>query len=202
MITIGLTGQSGAGKGAFSKALSLLGIPCLDTDITARQVVEKGKPCLLELVDSFGETILLPDGCLDRKKLGTLAFSDKEKLLDLNCITHKYISLEVDKWLKEQKDKGAFAAVIDAPQLFESGIDGICDMTVAILADENTRFLRILSRDGITEEYARKRMASQKDDGFFISHCDHIIYNNGDEQELLEKAKAFVSEHLTNEEQK
>ena len=75
MLTIGLTGQSGAGKGAFSKALSLLGIPCLDTDITARQVVEKGKPCLLELVDSFGEAILLPDGCLDRKKLGTLAFS-------------------------------------------------------------------------------------------------------------------------------
>ena len=55
MKTIGLTGQSGAGKGAFSKALSLLGIPCLDTDVTARQVVEKGKPCLLELVDRFGK---------------------------------------------------------------------------------------------------------------------------------------------------
>ncbi|MBE6572428.1 MAG: dephospho-CoA kinase [Ruminococcaceae bacterium] len=202
MKTIGLTGQSGAGKGAFSKALSLLGIPCLDTDVTARQVVEKGKPCLLELVDRFGKDILLPDGTLDRKKLGTIAFSDKEKLSALNSITHRYIALEVDEWLEEQKDNGAFAAVIDAPQLFESGIDSICDLTVAILADENTRFRRILSRDSISEEYAKKRMASQKDDEFFISHCDHIIYNNGDEAELFEKAKTFVYDHLTNEEHK
>ncbi len=200
MIIIGLTGQSGAGKSSFSKALSERGIPCLDTDKTARQVVEKGKPCLAELVKAFGEEILLPDGTLDRKKLGSIAFSDKEKLAVLNRITHGYISLEVDKWLKLQEENGAVAAVIDAPQLFESGINKICNITIAVIADESVRFERILSRDGITEEYAKKRMASQKDDSFFISNCTHIIYNNGAEDELLEKAENFLADHIFNKE--
>lgn len=199
MKIIGLTGQTGAGKGLFSKALKESGIPCLDTDITARQVVEKGKPCLTCLTEAFGNEILLPDGSLDRKKLGAIAFSDKEKLCLLNSITHKYISQQVNAWLCEQKEKGCVAAVIDAPQLFESGIDKICDVTVAVLSDEKTRFSRILLRDNITEEYARKRMASQKDDEFFISRCTHIIYNNEDEQALKNKAADFVSKYITNE---
>lgn len=202
MKIIGLTGQSGAGKSSFSKALAKHDIPCLDTDKTSRQVVEKGSPCLQELVEAFGSNILLPDGSLDRKKLGTIAFSDKDKLDLLNSITHRYISIEVDKWLKKQEALGAVAAVIDAPQLFESGIDMICDLTVAVVADENTRYLRILSRDGISEEYARKRMACQKSDKFFISNCTHIIYNNGSEEELFEKAEAFLDDHIFNEEQK
>ena len=202
MKIIGLTGQSGAGKGLFSKALCENGIPCLDTDITARQVVEKGKPCLACLTDAFGSEILLDDGSLDRKKLGSIAFSDKQKLQTLNSITHKYITEQVNAWLCEQKENGCVAAVIDAPQLFESGIDKICDITVAVLADKDTRFSRILSRDGITEEYAKKRMDSQKEDEFFLNSCTHIIYNNGSEEQLYEKACDFLKKHITNEEQK
>lgn len=202
MIIIGLTGQSGAGKSSFTKALSKQNIPCLDTDQTARQVVEKGMPCLKELVNAFGAEILLPNGTLDRKKLGSVAFASKEKLALLNKITHSYISAEVDKWLKIQEESGAVAAVIDAPQLFESGINKICDLTIAVLADENIRFSRIISRDGISEEYARKRMASQKDDSFFISNCNHIIYNSGNEEELFQKATAFLADHIFNKEKK
>ncbi len=108
----------------------------------------------------------------------------------------------MDKWLQSQKENGSFAAVIDAPQLFESGIDKICDMTIAVLADERIRFSRIISRDGISEDYARKRMASQKDDSFFISNCTHIIYNNGNEEELFRKANSFITDHIFNKEKK
>lgn len=175
MLIIGLTGPSGAGKGTFGK---LLGLPYLDTDRVARRVVEKGTDCLKELQEHFGDGILLPDGSLDRKKLGNIAFSNPEQLTSLNHITHKYISREVSAWLTDCKNRGEAAAVIDAPQLFESGEDALCDVTVAVLADPEIRLARIMQRDGISEEYAKKRMASQKSDDFFRTHCTFIIENN------------------------
>ncbi len=192
MIVIGVTGQSGAGKGSFCKALSSFDIPCLDTDVTARNVVRKGMPCLKELTDFFGKNILLEDGNLNRKKLGSIVFSDEKLLSKLNCITHKYITAEVQEWLTVCRKKGCLAAAIDAPQLFESGEDTICDVTVAILSEKSYRLSRILARDSITAEYAKKRMDAQKSDEFFISRCDHIIYNNGKENELYQKAHDFL----------
>ena len=179
MKIIGLTGPTGAGKGSLCLELEKSGFHCLDTDLVARQVVEKGKPCLLELCDFFGKGILLPDGNLDRKKLGAICFSDKEKLEVLNSITHKYITKEVQLWLDGCRADGAFAAVIDAPLLFESGEDALCDMTVAVLADKQKRKERIMSRDGISDEEAERRMRNQKDDEFFEKSCDYVIYNNG-----------------------
>ncbi len=179
MKVIGLTGPTGAGKSLFCEVFLSLGIPCLDTDLVARKVVEKGTACLSELVMSFGEKILLPDGSLDRKALGSIAFSDKEKLDTLNKITHKYITEYVKSWLAECESKGSRAAVIDAPQLFESGENKICDITVAVIAKKELRLERIMQRDSIALDYAEKRMASQKDDEFFIDNCDYIIYNNG-----------------------
>ncbi len=179
MKVIGLTGPTGAGKSLFCEVFVSLGIPCLDTDLVARKVVEKGTDCLLELVECFGEGILLPDGSLNRKALGSVAFSSKEKLDKLNAITHKHITEAVVLWLEECKAKGSRAAVIDAPQLFESGENKICDITVAVIAEKDIRLKRIIERDSIDSEYAEKRMASQKDDEFFIDNCDYIIYNNG-----------------------
>lgn len=193
MKIIGLTGRSGSGKGAFCKALSKHNIPCLDTDMVARKVVEKGTPCLEELVRHFGTDILNEDGTLNRKALGTLAFSDKEHLNALNSITHKYITAQVKNWLCDCKNNGYRAAVIDAPQLFESAENEICDYTVAIICDEEKRIERILARDDITREYAEKRMSSQKPDAFFIQNCTHTIYNNGSEDDLICKADKFLS---------
>lgn len=192
MKIIGLTGRSGSGKSAFCKILEKHGIPCLDTDAVARRVVEKGTPCLSELCSHFGKHILLSDGSLDRKKLGGIAFSDKDALSALNSITHRYITAEVKSWLSECGKSGAVAAVIDAPMLFESGENEICDTTVAIVCDEKSRLERIMARDGIPKEYAEKRMSAQKPDSFFIEACDHIIYNNGSEEEFEKNATAFL----------
>ena len=177
MIVLGLTGQSGAGKSYVCDILRGAGIPCLDTDRVARYVCEAGTPCLAELHEAFGDGILLPDGSLDRKALGKIVFSDREKLQLLNNITHKYIRAETEEWLNTYRCAGAALAVVDAPVLFESGFDALCDCTAAVIAPEEIRLARILRRDGITEEAARARLASQHDDGFFETRCDYIIRN-------------------------
>ena len=197
-VVIGLTGGTGAGKGAVSGLLSEMGIPCLDTDLVSRKVCEKGMPCLAALADAFGGEILDEDGALKRKTLASLVFGEpdegkkKEKLDTLNTITHKYILDACRVWLDEQRSAGKRAAVIDAPQLFESGFDRECTYILGVSAEKETRIARILSRDGITREAAEQRIASQHDDAFFAVRCDAVLSNNGTVEELLPKVKEIL----------
>lgn len=199
MLTVGLTGQSGAGKGEFARIFrSFPGVYTLDTDITAREVVEKGSPCLTELCSYFGQEILNGDGTLDRKKLASLAFSDKEKHKKLNSITHFYIMEEIKKWLCEVEKAGAKVAVIDAPLLFESGADTLCDVTVGVTSPYATRLKRIMKRDGIDRKSASLRLDAQPSDEFFTEKCTYIIANNGSLGHLYIKSKSIIEEILQN----
>ncbi|MBE6658010.1 MAG: threonylcarbamoyl-AMP synthase [Ruminococcaceae bacterium] len=183
---LGLTGGSGAGKGAVAATLTAHGIPTLDTDRVSRLVCEVGQPCLRALAEQFGDGILCPDGSLDRAGLAALVFGESdpdkkaEKLAALNRITHHYILEYARDWLAEQRAAGCTAACIDAPQLFESGFDRECSYIIGVTADKETRIARIMTRDGITREKAEQRIASQHDDAFFAAHCNTIIENNGD----------------------
>lgn len=199
MLTIGLTGQSGAGKGEFSRVFSQYdGVFCLDTDVTAREVVEKGSPCLSELCGYFGNEIFDSDGGLDRKKLAQTAFSDEEKHKKLNEITHFYIMKEIEKWLSETEKNGAKVAIIDAPLLFESGADKFCDITLGIIAPCGTRLKRIIKRDGIDKKAAKIRLNAQPKDSFFKERCTYTIANNGNMNSLIKKAKLFIEGILAN----
>lgn len=180
MLVLGITGQSGSGKGAVCDILRKKGVECLDTDKTARKVVEKGSPCLRELIAHFGLGILLPDGSMDRKKVASIVFNDKEELAFLTETTHRYIIEEIKQWLFERELQGARIVALDAPQLFDAGADFYCNFILAVLADSSIRLDRIMARDGMTEEAALSRMRSQKDDAFFKERCDFVIYNNGD----------------------
>lgn len=206
MLTIGLTGQSGAGKGEFSRIFKRRdGVYHLDTDITAREVVEKGEPCLKELCDYFGDEILLSDGGLDRKKLASIAFTDEEKHKKLNEITHFYITERIKKWLSDVKKEGALVAIIDAPLLFESGADALCDITIGVTAPYATRLRRIMKRDGIDKKNAKIRLDSQPNDEFFEQRCSYTLANNGTLSALEKKAAllidAILSQHLSERQQ-
>lgn len=192
MTVVGIVGGSGAGKSLLCAFLEKEGIPCLNTDITARQVVEKGKPCLCELCEEFGEDILMPDGSLNRKALAEKAFSDPEKHKRLNAITHAYISKEVLSWIEAQRLSGKSACGIDAPLLFESGLDSVCNVTVAVTASEEVRVKRITKRDGISREQALLRIKNQKSNAELCRLCDVCVENSGDEAELMEKAAELV----------
>ncbi len=202
---IGLTGGTGAGKGEVSLCFMSQGIKCLDTDKVSRAVCEPGEPCLLELVDYFGDTILQSDGSLDRKGLAALVFGEEDdekreiKLAALNRITHRHIIDAINAWLDEREAAGDTLVVVDAPQLFESGFDRHCDYTIGVIADEEVRMRRIISRDKITRDTAEKRIRSQKSDRFFIETCDFTVYNNsgidqleGQVEHILEKINYFA----------
>ena len=192
MLIIGLTGPTGAGKGTFSQiAVRAFGAEHIDTDKIARQVVEPGSAGLVALVGYFGNGILRADGSLDRKKLAAIVFSDRRKLAALNGITHPLVEKEVEKRLADARERLCPFAVIDAPLLFESGEDKLCDVTVGILADEQTRLLRILARDGIDREAAEKRLSAAKSNEYFRERCGYILENDSDQAAFEAQIRRF-----------
>lgn len=185
MIIIGLAGGSGAGKGEVCRAFLSLNIEAVDTDKVSRSVTGKGSECLRELTENFTGAILTPYGELDRKKLAEIAFSSKENLLLLNSITHKHILNECAEWLSGRQRAGREAVIIDAPLLFEGGLNKSCDIVISVIADRELRLNRIIKRDGISLEAAEKRINSQKSDEFLKQNSDYIIENNGSYAQLL-----------------
>lgn len=151
-IIIGLTGPTGSGKSSASKACLELGLKLVDCDKIARIAVKKDSDGLKAVVSAFGKGILNTDGTLNRKALAKIAFSSKEKTALLNDTIFPFIKELVLNETKQGK------ILLDAPTLFESGINEICFKTVAVLSDKQNRLERIIKRDGITKEEALLRM--------------------------------------------
>ena len=153
-----------------------------------------GQECLRKIAECFGETVLCEDGSLNRKELAKVVFSDKQKLELLNSITHPAITLLVRDILKDAQSSGTKIAIIDAPLLFESGEDSVCDVTVGVVAQRDIRLKRIMKRDSIDEKAAESRIVSGKDTKYFVDRCDYILENNYDEpNEFAEKCRELIS---------
>lgn len=203
VVVVGLTGQTGAGKSTVSKVFADNGYAVINADSVARKVVEKGSKCLYEISDFFGKDVLLADGALDRKKLAGIVFSDKAKLETLDTIIYPYITGEILHQIRQNSRNGEKLILLDAPTLFESRADDFCEIIISVLADPDIREKRIVERDSLTPEEARKRMASQFDEEFFSSHSDYIIHNNGSietvndiSKEVSDKIKDLYSSRL------
>ena len=186
MLVLGLTGPSGVGKGLVGRFLAAESIPSLDTDAVYHELISRSSPCTEELKEHFGEIILTESGAVDRKKLASLVFGEapenKQRLLLLNRITHRYVLEACRHWLKKQEKEGNRAAVIDAPLLYESGFDKECDFVIAVLAPRQTRLARIMLRDGISGDAAERRISSQPGDDFYVQKADFVIRNDGEPQ--------------------
>lgn len=185
MLVIGLTGPSGAGKGAVSELFAKFGLPVINADDIYHQLLIPPSPCLEELVQRFGTSILTEAGTLDRRTLSELVFSDPAALSDLNAITHRYVMNDVQRKMEALRHADTRAAVFDAPQLFEAGANRACGVVVSVLADKRLRMERIMERDGIDADAAWRRMAAQKSDEFFRTHSDYVIQNDGSPDALL-----------------
>lgn len=170
---VGITGGSGCGKSYICKALAKCGYAVIDCDKIAREVMEPGKPCLLEVVEFFGQEVL--DGeRLNRKRLAEIVFSSPDKLSVLNRITHKYIL----KSIYNRIEKENATVLIDGAVLIESGIK--CDIMIGVLADKEERIQRIMARDGLSRASAERRIDAQKPDSFYEENCDFVIYNSNE----------------------
>lgn len=187
MTVIGLTGGSGSGKSLVASILAERGIPVIDADRVYHTLLEGGGVMTEELVAAFGRDIVHKNGRICRKALAAAVFGKPNTpalLHTLNTITHKYVMREAEKMLSAYSTDGARAVLLDAPQLFEANADRLCDVVIGVIADEALRLARILARDGITEDAARKRLTAQKSDDFFRQRCDYILENNGDRAAL------------------
>lgn len=184
-MVVGLTGPTGAGKTLVCHMLrEWQGVAVIDCDQLSRRVATKGNRCLVDLAVEFSPLIIDGNGDLNRKKLASIVFGDRSKLAALNRIIFPYIVEEAEMDIIKARQQGAKVIVLDAPTLFESGADRLCDRIVVVTADPTVRLERIMKRDRMTPEAAAMRMASQQSDEFFAQHADYLISNSGDRVEL------------------
>lgn len=204
MKVIGITGPTGAGKTTALNALVRLGGAVIDCDAVYHVLLEHSGPMKEELTARFGRSILGGEGHLDRKLLGQVVFQDEAALLALNAITHRHVGEVVRARIAAAEAEGRPAVAIDAIALIESGLGRQCDAVVGVLAPAEVRIGRIMAREGISEEYARLRVAAQKKDDYFRANCTYILENSaGDTTETFgARALALFADLLRDTEQK
>lgn len=177
MTIIGITGPTGAGKTTALRELEKLGGCIIDADAVYHQLLESNCALRKKLEERFGPmTDAL--GRFDRKKLGAVVFRDPAALTDLNTIAHRYVGAEIRRRLEDAERSGYSAAAVDAVALFEGGLADLCQTTLAITAPPEIRIGRIMAREGISEDYARARVAAQKADSFYTEKCQHALVND------------------------
>lgn len=195
---VGLCGRSGSGKGYVSELFAEIGIPAIDTDAVYRQMTSAAdelSPCMKELIDRFGEKVVAEDNSLDRKVMRELVFTgDGQALDDLNHITHKHILEKTTEIANELAENGAEIILVDAPLLFESGFDKMCTRSLCVIAPEATVLRRIMRRDGISEEDARRRLATQKSVAELTEKADYTIVNDCEREILMERITSVANE--------
>ena len=184
---IGLTGPTGAGKSSLTAVANEYGYTVIDCDKYARKAVEKGTNGLFALIKVFSSDILNEDETLNRAALAKKAFSSKENTELLNKTLLPYIAELVNKDIQNKQK-----ILLDAPTLFESGMDRLCTKTVGVLAQKELRLKRIMERDGIDEQSATLRINAGKSDDFYKQNSDYIIVNNGDLSKVLNDFKNIL----------
>ena len=183
---IGITGGSGCGKTTLLEIIREKGGLVLDCDAIYHHLLQTD-PSLLTAIEARFPGVV-EAGQLQRKKLGNIVFSDENALSDLNKITHIAVKNEVLRQLSAHRG----LAAIDAIGLFEGGLAELCHTTVAITAPAEMRVQRLMAREGISEEYAQKRIAAQRSDRDFEALCHHILVNDRDLCAFRAKCLAFL----------
>ncbi|MFG2674137.1 dephospho-CoA kinase [Streptomyces sp. NPDC048445] len=192
MLKVGLTGGIGAGKSEVSALLVGHGAVLVDADRIAREVVEPGTPGLAALVEEFGTGILVPDGTLDRPKLGSIVFSDAARLAGLNAIVHPLVGA---RSAELERAAGTGSVVVhDVPLLTENGLAPLYDLVIVVDAAPATQLDRLVRLRGMTEADARARMAAQATREERLAVADLVIDNDGPVEALAPQVREVWSE--------
>lgn len=177
---VGLTGGIASGKTTVAKMFAELGIPIIDADDLAREVVEPGTPGLQAIVEEFGKGVLDDDGRLDRKKVADLVFSDENARQALNAIMHPRIGAAGMTRLQSYQDHSAPYVVYEGALLVETGAFKAFQALVVVSAEESVQRLRLIARDGFTVAEANARIESQLPLERKVALADYVVTNNGD----------------------
>lgn len=196
---IGLTGNIGSGKSTVARQLKKLGARVIDTDVIARNIVKPGKPALKEIVETFGPGILNSNAELNRKALAEIVFKDNKAIQKLNSIMHPRIIEEVKKSIWEYKNhRGprAPALVVEAPLLFETGLDKLVDEIWLVTVELPVQISRIVKRDNTNEENARHRISNQIPQENKIQKSHRIIDNSDTYENTINQVTKLWKKHV------
>ena len=204
---VGLTGGIGTGKSTAAEYLKKKGFAHIDADQIGRDITADGSPMLPVLDSIFGPTgeygvegfdILREDGSLDRKALASIVFTDMNKKLKLDEVMFKAIIAETKRLVEVYSQDDPVGILIDAPLLFEAGLDKECDLVLLIVADMDVRIHRVCARDGATEQEVRNRINSQMSDEEKISRSHVVVDNSGTLKGLEKQLEEFFSKFSKN----
>lgn len=193
MKIIGITGSSGSGKSTVCEILNeKYNVKIIDADKIAKELLTSGTEYYNDVISKFGREITDDVGEIDRKKLADLIYNDDKKREMLNNSTFYYVVKEIKLRAKEANNVDI---IIDAPLLFESKLDDICNFTIGVIAKESVQIERIIKRDSISKEQACKRLKAQQTNDFYMSKCTEIIENNNEyietEKQIEKIAKKY-----------
>ncbi|MCH8107952.1 MAG: dephospho-CoA kinase [Chloroflexi bacterium] len=180
MLVIGLTGSIGTGKSEVARLLESLGAELINADLVGHEAYAPNTEGWRQVVEAFGRDILQPSGEVDRRKLGTIVFSDPEQMAKLNAIMHPRIAEMVGERIEKLRDQGKEVVVVEAALLFEAKWDYLVDEVWSTDAPVETVIQRLRDRNGLEEEEVRKRIDSQMDREERLARSDLVVDNSGD----------------------
>ena len=192
-LRIGLTGGIASGKSTVADMFADLGVPVIDTDVIAREVVSPGQPALAEIREAFGAGVFAPDGTLDRAAMRGIVFGDAAARRRLEAILHPRIG----KATREQADAaGGAYQVIVVPLLVESSLRGFVDRVLVVDCDERTQVARLLERDAESEEQAHRILAAQSTRAERLAIADDVISNDDSLDDTREQVRSLHRRYL------
>jgi len=190
---VGLTGGIASGKSTAAKFFGALGVPIIDTDQLARDVVEPGQPPLERLVERFGRSILTPDGHLDRPALRNIVFSDPKARADLEALTHPAIGAAVEA---RSAEAGGPYQILVIPLLVEKSLGAQLDRVLVVDCDEDLQIRRLQARDGSTLEQARAILNAQASRPARLKAAHDVIKNDGDRGAVRDQVATLHGRYL------
>ena len=188
--TAALTGGIATGKSTVSRMFQELGAHLIDADLVARQVVEPGQPAYQEIIAHFGREILLKDGQLDRKALGAIIFQHTEERERLNQMTHPRVIAAIDnEEARVHAHEPERLILVDVPLLIETGMYRSYPAVILVYAPENAQLQRLMARDRLSEDDARRRISAQMPIDEKLRYATHLIRNTGGREETCAQVK-------------
>ena len=190
---VGLTGNVASGKSTVAAIWAEEGVPVMSADALAREAVAPASEGLRDVLDAFGPEMLSPGGTLDRGRLRSLVFQDREARERLEALLHPRIGVLRDAWVREQAARGVPLVVLEIPLLFEAGLEDSVDEIVFVDAPDDVRLSRLVERRGLDPAEARRMMDAQLDPAEKRGRSHHVVENRGTPEALADRARELLS---------
>ena len=193
MLVVGLTGGIASGKSVVSKTLKELGLPIIDADLIAREMVKPNEASYKNIVDHFGKEILNPDQTINRRKLAKIVFGDSKERERLNSILHPRIVEKIKRKIRDFKERGEKIVILDAALLVEAGELSLANKLIVVTASPKIQIKRLVQRDHLTEREAKKRISTQMPLSEKVKLADYVIDNSGSVTKTVKRTKELYN---------